>query len=129
MKKINENTKVTLTLGQIKRLVKETANPSNDYVGKDSGDEYKDFEDVKTGDIGSVYGETPCIIRRKGTVGSFADSIPDAKETLEGFGEDHPAVWVEFFTGDDAVYVYDESGVLVPKDWGNLCYVNADARW
>lgn len=106
MKKINENTKVTLTLGQIKKLVKESTS------------EFKNIDEVEIGDIGHDYYGMPGVVTRIGSVADFG--MDEAMDTLD-LPPDYPAVEIQYFqNGEKVPFVYDDSGFLVPIDWGNI---------
>ena len=117
--KLNENTKVTMTIGQITKLVRES-------LVEEARTGIKDFDEVVPGDIGTDYNGIPCVIISKAT----ASTIEDPTGTFEygqGAGDidpDQPSVLVQFFTGEKAAYIYDDSGVTVRYENGNVKNVN-----
>ena len=95
MKPINENTKVTLTLGQLKRLVKETTEePTEEDI----------FDYIKT--MGSKVGGD--------------DLIRDLQDTF-GLSSTEAMTYVERYTHDDRRRFehLDESTVPLSEDEGN----------
>ena len=161
MKKTNENTKVTLTFKQLKRLVKEASDTKTHRItGKDvditmsgparrrpgyvagntgrditcNGVIFKNFDEVEIGDIGVMYdvgkGYIPLVILNKGVIADLYGKPGWSDDDVEGFaegwsGDDWPIVECQYFNGEKVIYPYDESttngsGVLVPKDWGNI---------
>lgn len=101
--------KITLTVGQLKRLIKESIN-------NESINGRKSFDVIKIGDRGYDYcGHTGEVIK-KGTVGEFYDKgLFDYNIEKVGVKKDYPAVLVlldQFPKLGPTAYIYDEDGIL-----------------
>lgn len=120
MKKINESTKVTLTLGQIKRLVKESK--------QDQDTESFDvipFEKIEIGDIVCRAGYPNILgaVIKKGLASEVDDQIGSMEEGIrEGYVQpDEPCVLVQRFdAGDCNAWVYGDAGVIAMEFMGNV---------
>ena len=83
----------------------------------------KAYDEVEVGDIGCDYNEIPVVITKVGTIKEIFSNRDDysVEDITEIFDEDDPAVEVQRFSdGEVLAYVYDVSGVMVPRDWGNI---------
>ena len=115
MKKINENTKVTLTLGQIKRLIKESVE-----------DGVISFEDLEIGDIVHRDGIPTqlSVVLEKGIASEIDDSVGSMEEGIkEGYIDpDSPTVLVQDLDrpGGCTAWVYGDGGVIAEKGMGNI---------
>lgn len=120
MKKINENTKVTLTLAQIKRLVKETRK-----VKESEEDDVIPFEELEVGDIvfrDGIPNKLSAVVEK-----GHADNIDDAVGSIEeGIEEgtvqpDDPCVLAQDLeTGRLVAWVYGDGGVIALRGMGNV---------
>lgn len=115
MKKINESTKVTLTLGQIKRLIKESTE-----------DGVISFEDLEIGDIVHRDGIPTqlSVVLEKGIASEIDDNVGTMEEGIkEGYIDpDTPAVLVQDLDrpGGCIAWVYGDGGVIAEKGMGNI---------
>lgn len=121
MKKINENTKVTLTLGQIKRLVKEAKK-----VKESKEDGVISFEDLEIGDIVHRDGIPTqlSVVLEKGIASEIDDNVGTMEEGIkEGYIDpDAPAVLVQDLDrpGGCIAWIYGDGGVIAEKGMGNI---------
>ena len=115
MKKINESTKVTLTLGQIKRLIKESTK-----------DGVISFEDLEIGDIVHRDGIPTqlSVVLEKGIASEIDDNVGSMEEGIkEGYIDpDAPAVLVQDLDrqGGCTAWIYGDGGVIAEKGMGNI---------
>lgn len=120
MKKINENTKVTLTLAQIKRLVKETRK-----VKESEEDDVIPFEDLEVGDIvcRDGYPNILSAIIKKGPAAEIDDAFGSIEEGIkEGtIQPDTPCVLVQDLHDKARIaWVYGSGGVIAMEFMGNV---------
>lgn len=120
MRKITENTKVTLTLAQIKRLVKETRK-----VKESEEDDVIPFEDLEVGDIVVRDGITNKLsaVVEKGRADNIDDAVGSIEEGIkEGTIEpDDPCVLAQDLeTGRLIAWVYGDGGVIALRGMGNV---------
>ena len=121
MKKINESTKVTLTLGQIKRLVKEARK-----VKESEEDNVIPFEDLEIGDI--VHRDWDytqlSVVLEKGIASEIDDSVGSMAEGIKDGSIDPntPTVLVQDLDrqGGCTAWVYGDGGVIAEKGMGNI---------
>ena len=121
--------KTKITIKQLKKLLKESVRNESRFSSKladvkklvNESIDVKAFDEVEIGDIGTDYNEIPVVITKVGTVAELCPDIADEK----WFSGDHPAVEVQRFDGEVLGYVYDVSGVMVPRDWGNIKNISA----
>ena len=121
MKKITESTKVTLTLGQIKRLVKETRK-----VKESEEDNVIPFEDLEIGDI--VHRDWDytqlSVVLQKGIASEVDDSVGSMEEGIKDGSIDPntPTVLVQDLDrqGGCTAWVYGDGGVIAEKGMGNI---------
>ena len=119
MKKINESTKVTLTLAQIKRLVKESKQDQDTY-------DVIPFEDLEIGDIVHRDGIPTqlSVVLEKGIASEIDDSVGTMEEGIkEGYIDpDAPSVLVQDLDrpGGCTAWVYGDGGVIAEKGMGNI---------
>ena len=121
MKKINESTKVTLTLGQIKRLVKEARK-----VKESEEDSVIPFEALEIGDIVHRdwdYTQLSVVIE-KGIASEIDDSVGSMAEGIKDGSIDPntPTVLVQDLDrqGGCTAWVYGDGGVIAEKGMGNI---------
>jgi len=119
MKKINENTKVTLTLNQLKKLIKES------IVTESSDSGVKEFEQIEPGDIvhRDGYDTSLFVVIRKGSASEIDDPTGALSELLDNdlIGEDEPCVLTSSLqTGERVCWVYGTGGVIGEWEMGNI---------
>lgn len=118
--KINENTKVTLTLAQIKSLVKETRK-----VKESEEDDVISFEDLEVGDIvvrDGIPNKLSAVVE-KGRADNIDDAVGSIEEGIkEGTIEpDDPCVLAQDLeTGRLVAWVYGDGGVIALRGMGNV---------
>ena len=120
MKKITENTKVTLTLGQIKRLVKETRK-----VKESEEDDVIPFEDLEVGDIvcRDGYPNVLSAVIKKGPASEIDDAFGSIEDEIkEGtIQPDTPCVLAQRLDDKECIaWVYGDGGVVAMKFMGNV---------
>ena len=120
MKKINENTKVTLTLGQIKRLVKETRK-----VKESEEDDVISFEDLEVGDIvcRDGYPNILSVVIKKGPASEIDDAAGSIEEGIEEgtVQPDDPCVLAQDLDDSRCIaWVYGDGGVIALRGMGNV---------
>ncbi len=120
MKKINENTKVTLTLSQIKRLVKETRK-----VKESEEDGVIPFEDLEVGDIicRDGYPNVLSAVIKKGPASEIDDALGSIEDGIKDgtIQPDTPCVLAQDLDDKARIaWVYGDGGVIALRGMGNV---------